>query len=148
MTAVKRATTRLEKFEQADGLRLLQSLGGRVFVSGTVRVRPNPSCPSCLRNQSTRQTPGIPDVEVFLPPPRKLILGPRRDRLLKWEVKRVRGKLSPEQARYRDLCELAGVAHVSGPLDALIGWLVAEGYLSPDQLTASRRASVLLSEQP
>lgn len=122
---MRRAAPRLEKFEQADGVRLLLSLGARVYVSGTRRARGD--------YQGTRQTPGIPDVEAFLP-----ARAGRCAQLVKWEVKRAGGRLRPEQAAYRDACEAAGVAHVVGDLNALLRWLVAHGYLRADQVPHDR----------
>lgn len=121
---------RLEKHEQADGVRLLQSLGARVYVSGTHRRSGD--------YQGTMQTPGIPDVEAFLPPPRWRPAGLARQ-VLKWECKRPGGKLSPAQRDYADLCQQAAVAHVAGDLNALIAWLVGAGYLRPDQLPHDRQ---------
>jgi hypothetical protein len=126
-------TRRLEKHEQADGVRLLQSLGARVYVSGTARRAGD--------YQGTNQTPGIPDVEAFLPPPRVRPGGLARQ-VLKWECKRPGGKLSAAQRDYADLCRAAAVAHVSGDLNALIGWLVSAGYLRADQLPYSRQLAL------
>jgi hypothetical protein len=120
---------RRERDEQADGLKLLGAIGACVYVSGT--VRPKGDTPG------TRQTPGIPDVEVFLP------ARDGRRRLLKWEVKRsTGGRLSPAQREYQALCAAADVAHVVGPCDALLAWLEAHGYVRADQLTAERQARI------
>lgn len=116
-----------ESVEQAHGVQLLRSLGGRVYVSGTRRRRGD--------YQGTMQSEGIPDVEAFLPPPP----AERSDLaalwiLLKWEVKAEGGRLRPEQADYRDLCIRARIAHVVGRLDDLIAWLIERDYLKPDQV--------------
>jgi len=126
----------LEKYEQADGVKLLGSLGARVYVLGTVRRRGD--------YQGTMQTPGIPDVHAFLPPPkygRDLPWGQTR-RLLHWEVKSDTGRPSPAQDEYRVLCQLAGVWHVTGNLNALLAALVQQGYLRADQLTIQRQAVI------
>lgn len=124
----RRPWVRKEKDEQADIVRLLRSLGAAVYVSGTVRPRGD--------TPGTRQTPGIPDLEAFLP-----ARGARRSRVLKVEVKRsVGGRLSREQAEYGARCLEADVPHVVGDLTAVMSWLVAEGYLRADQLPHDRRA--------
>lgn len=125
-----RKWVRREKDEQADIVRLLRSLGAAVYVSGTVRPRGD--------TPGTRQTPGIPDLEAFLP---RRGTGGNGYRLLKVEVKRSKGgRLSPDQQAYRDVCQAADVPHVVGDLTAVMGWLVAEGYLRADQLPHDRRA--------
>ena len=115
--------SRPEKVEQAHGVRLLRLIGAAVYVSGTVRRKGD--------YQGTMQTPGIPDVEAWLPWPQDTSsdAGPTR-RPLKWECKRAGGQLSPEQEAYRQHCLDAGVAHVVGPLDSLVAWLVGAGYLA------------------
>lgn len=131
MTATSRRFARpvrvSEKAEQAHIVQLLRSIGAKVFVSGTVRRRGDFA--------GTMQTPGIPDVEAFLPPRWDCGLW----RVLKVEVKRVGGQLRPEQAEYRDLCSRANVAHVIGPLDAVIAWLAAEGYVKTSQFPTYRQ---------
>lgn len=129
---------RREKFEQADGIRLLRTLGAAIYESGTRRPAGD--------YQGTRQTPGIPDVEVFLPARivRRQVDGVMRDlalepRLLKWECKSATGRLSPAQQAYRACCLAAHVAHVAGDLTALIAWLVAEGYVRAEQLPHDRQ---------
>ena len=118
---------RLERYEQADGVKLLRSLGAAVYVLGTTRRAGD--------YQGTMQTPGIADVEAWMPPRHA---GPK---LLKWEVKRARGaRLSPEQKTYAAHCRAAGVDYVCGDLTALMAWLVADGYLRRDQLPAARVA--------
>lgn len=123
-----------EKVEQAHGVQLLLSIGAEVYVSGTRRKRGD--------YQGTMQTPGIPDVEAFL----KGAFS-QRDReagypdrlILKWECKRVGGRLSPAQQRYQELCAAARIAYVVGPLDALIAWLAAHHYINADDVAHYRR---------
>lgn len=136
---------RREKHEQQDGVRLLESLGARVFVSGTVRRKGD--------HPGTMQTPGIPDVEAFLPPPRyQSQPRPASRVLVKWEAKSpvraraARGGLSTAQLEYRDLCRHAGVHHITGDLTALLTWLVREGYLRADQVPAHRHAEATARE--
>lgn len=115
-----------EKVEQAHGVQLLRSLGAAVYVSGTHRKKGD--------FQGTMQTPGIPDVEAWLPGQR--VQGARR--LLKWEVKAGEGRLNAEQRVYQALCVAAGVAHLCGDCNALIAWLIHEGYLRRDSVAHYR----------
>jgi hypothetical protein len=117
-----------ERVEQANGVKLLRSLGAAVYVIGT--VRPSGDHPG------TCQTPGLSDVEAFLPPRAQQ---PRR--LLKWEIKSVHGRLRPAQTVYRRYClETPGLIYVCGTLDALINALMAHGYLRGDQVAVHHHA--------
>jgi hypothetical protein len=122
-----------EKAVQIQVRGLYEQLGARVYVSGTVRPRVAPcyrcGAPPAHKDFSTRQTAGIPDLEVWLPPK-----GGKPARLLKHEVKAEGGRLSPDQARYREYCLEAGIAHVVGGLDAAIAWLHQEGYITAAQV--------------
>jgi hypothetical protein len=111
-----------EKAEQAAIVRLLASLGAKVYVLGTRRPAGD--------YQGTRQTPGLPDVLAFLPlhAARRGHFEQSRE-LLAIEVKAKGGRLRPEQVVFRELCQQASVAHVVGGLDAVIAWLTARGYL-------------------
>jgi hypothetical protein len=137
---MRKPRPRLERYEQADGIKLLGSLGARVYVVGTKRRKGD--------YQGTMQTPGIPDVHAFLPVPkygnRPLPWGQSR-RLLHWEVKSDTGRPSPPQDEYRVLCQLAGVWHVTGNLNALLAALVEHGYIRADQLTAQRQAVITVT---
>lgn len=106
-----------ERTEQAGIVKLLRSIGGAVYVFGTTRRKGD--------YQGTMQTPGIPDLEVFLPPAGGL----SENTLLKIEVKAPHGRLSPAQQHYRDHCIAACVPHIVGGLDDVIAWLVKHGYL-------------------
>ena len=99
----------------------LRLVGAKVYVSGTTRRKGD--------HPGTMQTPGIPDLEAFLPARNGW---PRR--LLKVEVKAPGGRLSAEQAEYRDLCLDASVAHIVGGLDDVLAWLMREGYVRSGQL--------------
>lgn len=115
-----------EKTEQAHGVQLLRSIGAMVYVSGGHRKRGD--------HQGTMQTPGIPDVEAFLP-----VRGlNQRGQLLKWECKAVGGRVRPEQAEYAAHCAVANVAHVIGPFDTLIRWLTDHHYVKTDQFPTYR----------
>ena len=105
-----------ERDEQAHIVRLLRTLGAEVWALGTTRRRSD--------YQGTNQTPGLPDVEAFMPAPD----GGRV--LLVVEVKAPGGRLRPDQVRFRDCCRAAGIAHVTGGVDAVIAWLVDHDYLN------------------
>lgn len=130
--AVRRRPRQLEKGEQAGGVTLLRTLGARVYVLGTRRSRGR-ACSTCgtfvPEHQGTRQTPGVADVLAFLP-----ARGGARV-VLWWEAKRPDGgRISGDQQEFRRLCEESNTAHCVGPLDALIAWLIAGGYLRADQV--------------
>ena len=116
-----------EQAEQRAIVQLLRSLGAEVYVFGTKRPRGD--------HPGTMQSPGIPDVEAFIPRPR--VSGPLSDRpmrrLVKIEVKAAGGRLRPAQAVYQQRCQEAGIAHVVGGLDVVIAWLCDHGYARRDQ---------------
>lgn len=124
-----------EKTEQAHIVQLLRSLGGKVYVLGTRRRSAD--------YQGTCQTSGLPDLEAFLPPSPGLCRhahpSPHGWLLVKIEVKAVDGRLRPEQATYREVCEWARVAHIVGDLDAVIAWLCAHGYVKAEQFSHERQ---------
>lgn len=110
----------LERSEQSEGVKLLRMIGAKVYILGTKRRQGD--------YQGTNQTPGIADVEAFLP-----AKAGHPSRILKWEVKRERGsKASPDQVDYAARCQTARVPYVIGTARTLTSWLVAEGYL-PNQ---------------
>lgn len=115
-----------EKAQQEQGIALLRSLGGAVYRLG-VRRR-------ATDFQGTMQTPGLPDVQAFLPH-----RGSGVRTFVCWEVKAPGGRLRPEQLTFQTHCFEAGVAHVAGDLTALMHWLVGAGFLRADQLPASRQ---------
>ena len=101
-------------------MKLLISVGGKVYVVGTTRKKGD--------YQGTMQTPGIPDLEVFLPK-RARVGNLRTCRVWKIEVKTGQARLTNAQRDYAELCLKAGIAHIVGDLDTVIAWLKAEGYL-------------------
>ena len=121
----------LEKAEQAHIIQTIRTLGGTVYEIGTKRPKGD--------YQGTRQTPGIPDLVVFLPLTK---MGPDGCctvwRQVWIEVKAAGGRLRPEQAAFRDLSLAACVDHIVGGLDAVIAWLMREGYLNRDQVAHYR----------
>ena len=111
-----------EKAIQAQGVRLLRTIGAAVYVLGTVRRKGD--------HPGTMQTPGLPDVLFFVP--HWADVG--RLLIVFWEAKAQGGRLSLEQATFRDNCSDAQIAHVTGDLDALIAWLAARGYVREGQV--------------
>ena len=117
-----------ERGEQAGIVKLLRSLGAKVYTLGTTRRTGD--------YQGTMQSPGLPDVLAFLETTR--VHGSTRGdvtvclqakQLLAVEVKAAGGRLRPEQAEFRELAIAAHVAHVVGGLDDVVAWLIAHGYL-------------------
>jgi hypothetical protein len=109
-----------EKTEQEGVKQLLRSVGGEVWVLGTRRRAGD--------HQGTMQTPGVPDLLAFVPPPRRR--GEPQDGLTHvWiEVKSEGGRLRPEQEHFRENCLAARVAHIVGGFDDVLAWLVNRGY--------------------
>jgi len=128
LSPTPRRRAKPEAAEQEKALRLLRSMGARVWVAGTTRKRGD--------YQGTMQTPGLPDLPfVFL----------RRGdgyTLLVVEVKSptaarsIRAGRSPEQLEVARLCELANIHYFCGDCDGLIGWLISHGFLRADQVAA------------
>lgn len=129
----RRNTTPLESAEQLGIRKLMLSLGAKEYVLGTKRRKTD--------FHGTMQTPGIADLQFFLPDRRggRAHLSPRR--LVIVEAKRQKGgRFSPDQVQYRDLCVAAGVDYIGGCLDDVIAWLIHEGYLRADQVPHYRTA--------
>jgi hypothetical protein len=99
-------------------VQLLRTLGASVYVLGTTRRRGD--------YPGTMQTPGVPDLLAFVP----TAPGASERRLLCIEVKTTVGRLSPAQVVFRSQCAAADIAHVTGPLDAVIAWLLERRLLS------------------
>ena len=119
---VVRCSNPLEKVEQAHIVQLLRTFGWTVYVLG----HPSPS--DGRRHRGTGQTPGIPDLLAFGPPPAR--------RQVWIEVKREgqQHRLRPAQVEFRQLCLDAGLAHVVGTLTDVVQWLVGAGYLTERQV--------------
>ena len=111
-----------EKVVQTHITKLLASVGGRVYTLGTRRPRGD--------YQGTCQTPGLSDLLAFLPHR----VPPATRRLLFIEAKAQGGRLSDAQRDFQALCRDARIDHVVGDLDAVIAWLLDEGYLRSDQI--------------
>jgi hypothetical protein len=115
--ATARPRPRLEKAEQADVLRVLQALGAQVWLTGTRRPHGE--------SHSTRMTPGLPDLLVFLP-----ARGGAPARFVTMELKRTGGSMSVEQQRFKGCCDATGIAHVCGDASTIVDWLETAGYLT------------------
>jgi hypothetical protein len=106
-----------EKAEQSAIVQLLRTIGASVYVIGTKRAKGD--------YQGTRQTPGIPDLYVFLPSTPKHVGG-----IAVWiEVKAEGGRLSVAQIGFEVRCRLAGAVHLVGGRDMLIDFLKQNGWL-------------------
>jgi hypothetical protein len=131
----RRNTAPLEKNEQLAIRELMLRLGACEYVLGTKRKRGD--------FQGTMQTPGIPDLQFFLPEKRARFdanATPFTRRFVIVEAKRERGgRFSPAQQEYRDLCAAAGVEYIGGCLNDVIAWLIAEGYVKGDSVPHYRR---------
>lgn len=104
-----------EKVVQHQIVHLLRSVGCEVYVLGTVRPRTD-------AHHGTRQTPGLADLEVFVPDRAR-----SRYELLKVECKADGGRLSVAQRAYQARCRAAGVEHLVGGVDDVLRWLAQRG---------------------
>ena len=131
-----------ERDEQAHIVRLLRTVGGETWPLGTTR-RWLVTCPHCHQpfnlprsHMGTQQGKGVADLLAVLPPARS---NPAAASVfLVVEVKALGGRLRPDQVRFRDCCLAAGIAHVTGGVDAVIAWLLEHHYLARDQVAHYR----------
>lgn len=140
-----------EKVEQQQIVKLLLSVGGRVYVLGTRRAKPPKGLVLETQEQkrewfSTRQTPGISDVLAFVPERRVGRTKPRR--ALCVECKADGGRLSDAQKEFRDLCGEADVDHVAGQLNDVIAWLIEAQLLRADRVPHYRLPAHLAAKEP
>jgi hypothetical protein len=106
-----------EKAVQAQIVHLLRSIGASVYILGT--VRPKGDTPG------TRQTPGIPDLNVFLPQ-----RTPGNHTETAWiEVKASGGILKPAQVVFQQNCKQAWHHHIVGGMDDVLVFLRAYGWV-------------------
>jgi hypothetical protein len=119
-----------EKVEQAHIVQLARTLGCTVMVLGTVRR--GSTCPQCGAwvggHRGTQQTPGIPDLEVWLPA--RAATNGHAQELVKWETKASDGAFSPEQLAYRALCAEGGVTWGCGTFANFEQFCAGRGLLS------------------
>lgn len=122
-----RKPLRDEKSEQAQILTLVQALSGITYVLGTRRAQYCHLCGGRNQDQGTRQTPGIADLFVLLPP---LDHEPSSLWTPIWiEVKGKGGQLSPDQVTFRARCASAGLVHLVGGIDEVIAYLEGRGWI-------------------
>lgn len=120
-----------EKTEQSQVCNLVYALGGRAYVLGSRRAQYCGVCGARTTDQGTRQTEGLGDLAVYLPPPPWLR---RRDPDAAWvfvwiECKGTGGTLTPEQVEFRAINERAHVAHVVGGIDAFFEFAQTGGWV-------------------
>jgi hypothetical protein len=132
---VRRAPQQREKVEQAGIIKLCRSLGGRVYVLGTRRRRGD--------FQGTMQTPGIPDLFVFMPQPRGEGAPPWHQVWI--ECKAEGGRLSEAQKEFQALCVGAGGWHIVGGINAVIAQFIKAGWLRADQVAHYRLPKLVSS---
>jgi Holliday junction resolvase len=97
-----------ERAEQRAIVELLERLGAKVYVLGTTRPKGG--------HMGTCQTPGIPDLCVFL------------GGFMVWiEVKAPKGRVSVAQEHFERLCGYTNTPYLRGGLDVVIAWLRARG---------------------
>lgn len=146
-----------EDVEQRHIIQFLGSLNARVYVLGTRRRRGKPcaACGAFVANDdfSTHQTPGLADLEAFVPTPaaRRGEPGVPAFYLLKVEVKAPGGRMSPHQERYRLLAQGCGpwVVHIVGGLNAVLAWALEQRFVRPEHVLHSRLpASIPTQAEP
>lgn len=103
-----------------------------MYVLGTVRATCCGVCGSPSTDPTTRQTPGLSDLAIFLPPaPRR----PDAEWTFLWiECKGRGGTLSEDQLIFRQLNQAAHVAHLVGGLDEFVAYLEHGGWVKAGTL--------------
>ena len=115
-----------EKTEQGSIVNLTAQIGGKAYVLGSRRAIACGVCGSPSTDPSTRQTEGLADLAIYLPP------APRGSGgcVFLWiECKGRGGTLSEEQLEFRQLNQAAHVQHLVGGLDEYIAFLAAGGWV-------------------
>ena len=119
-----------EKTEQRSVVNLIEQIGGVVYVLGTRRASCCGVCGSPTTDPGTRQTEGLGDLAIYLPP------SPRGQgqtwHFLWMECKGRGGTLSDVQVKFRQMNQAASVTHLVGGLDEFIAYLVAGGWARVD----------------
>ena len=128
------------------GESLLRSVGGRVWVLGTVRR--GSKCPKCgewvAGHRGTQQTEGMSDLVAFVPDRRE---GRLPLSLVFIEMKADGGRMSPEQRKFRELAIRACVDHVVGGFNAVLGLCVERGLVKPENVPHYRASALRLQTQ-
>jgi hypothetical protein len=114
-----------EKAEQASIVNLTGQLGGRVYTLGSRRATCCGVCGSPSTDRSTRQTEGLGDLAIYLPPPR----GSGAWVFLWIECKGREGTLTEAQVAFHEINAAAHVQHLVGGLDAYLEYLEAGGWV-------------------
>jgi ribosomal protein S27AE len=124
-----------EKVEQAQILALCAVVAEAVWTLGTRRGR-GKACPACgtfvAEHQGLRQTPGHPDLVIFLRPRPGDPDGVPA--LLYWETKAGRNATSADQDRFLALAARCGVAVGVGDYQAFVAYLIAAGRLKVESV--------------
>lgn len=147
MSAPCRHPVQREKAEQAGIIQLARTLRAEIWVLGTRRGRGKP-CPKCgtfvAEHQGLRQTPGHPDLLMFLPVLERDLCEPSAlsRRLVYWETKVPGGRLSDEQRAFQACARAAGVECYSGTFDDFVSWTIREGYCRESSFTFERLAAI------
>ncbi len=119
----------LEKIEQRNTVDLLTRIGAIVYEIGRPRQQRCHACGAQSKDLGTRQTPGIPDLFVFLPMGAPLAGRP----LYCWiEMKRqgaTDSALTAEQKAFRAMCRLRSIPHVDGALESVVRFLAEYGFM-------------------
>jgi len=119
-----------EKHEQASILNLIGQLGGIAYVLGTRRAQYCGVCGSRTTDQGTRQTPGISDLFVILPPAPRPFPQSENPWIPVWiECKGKGGTLTAEQVSFRDYCRRAHLVHLVGGVGQVAAWLELGGWI-------------------
>ncbi len=117
-----------EKAMQAQIVALLRTLGAMVYVLG------HPSPNDGRRHRGTVQTPGLPDLWVFLPSFLAIAGGE-----VTIEVKAPGGRVRAEQEAFAAYRRGAGGEHIIGGYDDVVAWLIRYGYLKEQNVPHYRR---------
>lgn len=115
-----------EKTEQGSIVNLTDQLGGKVYVLGSRRAVCCGVCGAPTTDPTTRQTEGLADLAIFLPPAPR---GSGGSVFLWLECKGRHGSLSEEQVEFREFCMRAHVQHLVGGLDEYLAFLEAGGWV-------------------
>ena len=124
-----------EKTEQGSIINLLEMLGGIVHTLGTRRAQYCGLCGGRTTDQGTRQTPGLPDLYVVLPPAPTPYPQPGTPSVALWiEVKGKGGTLSHEQVMFRARSLAADVPVLVGGVAEVVAFLETHGWLKPTEV--------------
>ena len=117
-----------ERVEQTNICNLVRSIGGKVCVLGTSRRKGD--------HQGTMQSPGLPDLWIFMPSPKL----PNSHGLIDhasglwWECKSPTGTRSQEQVNFAENCLNTRTPYGYGTLTDFVHYLVAGGWLKRENV--------------